>query len=485
MYISFSASETTVNVEQFCSIFKIKNLTEVIRTEIKANNEEKSIMISDFYEKSIDLIQDYLFSKNLIDQDRSKQLAEMFSKIRFLRVDSIRLVHWYGDTNRELPAMLSARDAYMNEQSAKFYILKNFENSEMRYIRTMAEFLVDNADGQSKLISFIEELVRSYQRDPKQGLNAYRIALKNSYEPKWSTPKEIVEEQQVEKKQQEPKKPIEISQEEIRALVDEESIVPKPIEKTSGETTKQVSKTSQLLQLPSEGDRNAHWNSNPTEGKVSSENFTPHSQDSLKPPSAQHENLEADENTANPKPEPERLPPRSIPDLMPLPRNDLAGKVQSIVIKDLSDLDFSLFASTTNKAISIPNFDTDGHAGRVGEQIVFHVLKREYPTAKVTWENETTESMGPYDICIEHENGEKEFIEVKTTRLQTENSFFISGQEVKFFLDHPENSSIYRVYHADPIESSTITQINRIKDNLDTQNLKLVMTLFSKPNQSS
>ncbi|CAF3611465.1 unnamed protein product [Rotaria sp. Silwood1] len=412
----------------------------------------------------------------------------MFSKIRFLRVDSIRLIHWYGDTNRELPATLSSRDAYIDEQSAKFYILKNFENSEMRYIRTMAEFLVDNADGQSKLISFIEELVRSYQRDPKQGLNAYRIALKNSYEPKWCTPKDIVEEQQVEKKQQEPKKPIEISEEEIRALAAEESIGPTPVEKTSGNTTKQVSKTSQLLQLPSEGgDRNAHGNSNPTEGKVSSENFILHSQNSPKPPSAQHEKSETDENTANPNPKPalEHLPPRSMPDSMPLPRNDLTEKVQSIVIKNLNDLDFSLFASTTNKAISIPNFDTDGHAGRVGEQIVFQVLKREYPTAKVTWENEITESMSPYDICIEHENGEKEFIEVKTTRLQNENSFFVSGQEVKFFLDHPENSSIYRVYHADPIESSTITQINRIKNNLDTQHLKLVMTLFSKPNQSS
>ncbi|CAF2543502.1 unnamed protein product [Rotaria sp. Silwood2] len=412
----------------------------------------------------------------------------MFSKIRFLHVDSIRLTHWYGDTNRELPATLSARDAYIDEQSAKFYILKNFENSEMRYIRTMAEFLVDNADGQSKLISFIEELVRSYQRNPKQGLNTYRIALKNSYEPKWCIPKEIVEEQQVEKKQQEPKKPIEISEEEIRALAAEEPIGPKPVEKTTEDTTKQVSKTSQLLQLPSEGgDRNAHGNSNSTERKVSSENFISHSLNSPKPPNPQHEKSETDENTANPnsKPAPEHLPPRSMPDSMPLPRNDLAEKVQSIVIKNLNDLDFSLFASTTNKAISIPNFDTDGHAGRVGEQIVFQVLKREYSTAKVTWENEITESMSPYDICIEHENGEKEFIEVKTTRLQNENSFFVSGQEVKFFLDHPENSSIYRVYHADPIESSTITQINRIKDNLDTQNLKLVMTLFSKPNQSS
>jgi len=57
----------------------------------------------------------------------------------------------------------------------------------------------------------------------------------------------------------------------------------------------------------------------------------------------------------------------------------------------------------------------------------------------------------------------------------------VSIAEVAYLLKHPSNYFIYRVYYAGHIESSTITVINKIKDNLESKHLKLSMTIVSKP----
>ncbi len=87
-------------------------------------------------------------------------------------------------------------------------------------------------------------------------------------------------------------------------------------------------------------------------------------------------------------------------------------------------------------------------------------------------------------MIIKAENNREEFVEVKTTRSYDQHTFPVSIGEIEYLLKHPSNYFIYRVYYADNIESSTITVINRIKDNLQLKHLKLSMTVISKPSDS-
>lgn len=162
-----------------------------------------------------------------------------------------------------------------------------------------------------------------------------------------------------------------------------------------------------------------------------------------------------------------------------------AERLEQIDVTNFNDLDLSFFTSNDSQLIDLLNYEPNLEVGRVGEQMVFQVLKRQYPNAEIQWLNEHEESLKPYDIYIKFENGECEYVEVKTTSVQNEKSFFISSQEIQFIFGHPENSSIYRVYRANPIESSTITKISRLKENLDGNKLKLIMTIYSKSNESA
>jgi hypothetical protein len=129
--------------------------------------------------------------------------------------------------------------------------------------------------------------------------------------------------------------------------------------------------------------------------------------------------------------------------------------------------------------------NVDEQIGCRGEELVFLLLKHNHPNDKLIWMNAERESGKPFDIYRKLSNGQEEFIEVKTTEKFNQHSFFVSVAEVKFFLQYPINSSIYRVYYADPFESSIIIKLNQIEENLQRHNFKLIMTICSKPSDTT
>ena len=171
----------------------------------------------------------------------------------------------------------------------------------------------------------------------------------------------------------------------------------------------------------------------------------------------------------------------SDPILLPPPN------FEHINVSTLTDLDLFTSTSSIDDSVTTPFrpvvSEADVITGRQGEEFVFQYLKWKHPNENVAWINEKTESGGPYDIhmIVKSEDNREEFIEVKTTRSIDQNTFPVSIGEVEYLLKHPLNYSIYRVYYADNKTSSTITVINKIKDNLQLKHLKLSMTVVSKP----
>ena len=162
---------------------------------------------------------------------------------------------------------------------------------------------------------------------------------------------------------------------------------------------------------------------------------------------------------------------------------------EQISVSTLANFDLlaSAFSSndlTDNDPLHSTDKETDAITGRRGEAFVFQYLKGEHPTATIKWMNEEAESLAPYDIhmVIKSEEEQEEFIEVKTTRSAEQNTFPVSIGEVQCLLRHPSNYFIYRVYYADPVRLSTITQINKVKNNLQLQHIKLKMTIPSQAN---
>lgn len=92
--------------------------------------------------------------------------------------------------------------------------------------------------------------------------------------------------------------------------------------------------------------------------------------------------------------------------------------------------------------------------GHLGEEFVFHfeVAKvREFDVSSVYKVIHLSEKQGDgfgYDICSINEKGETVFIEVKTTKGNTETPFYMSKNEKSFFEENIDNNAyVYRVYH--------------------------------------
>ena len=166
-----------------------------------------------------------------------------------------------------------------------------------------------------------------------------------------------------------------------------------------------------------------------------------------------------------------------------------SAQFEHICVSNLRNKDPSIFSSIdelfTRNSFHPIGTEAELTTGRQGEVLVFHYLKWKYPNEDVKWLNQNGESGRPYDIqlIVKSENNREEFIEVKTTRSYDQNTFPLSIGEVKYLLKHPSNYCIYRVYYADTIDSSTITVINRIEENLIKKHLKLCMILQSQSNE--
>jgi hypothetical protein len=172
-------------------LFNIENLDNVIQTKVDVENEQISKNLTDFYSRCIDLIQHFLLSQALIPNTRSIHLASIFARMQFICVDRIDLSYCYGtDVIKAAPNSYST-DTYIDEDSCKFYILKKFETSEMRYIDAMNEFIVEDETARSKLSSYIKKLLQTHQKDAEKEFTQLRERFTENYEPKWTIPEGI------------------------------------------------------------------------------------------------------------------------------------------------------------------------------------------------------------------------------------------------------------------------------------------------------
>lgn len=169
----------------FCFLFEIKSLADVIQLQVHVDNGQLSVDLFDFFSHSIELIQNFLVIKSFITENRSKYLASIFSRLHFVCVDQIQLLYKYeADVVQTVTC-----DAYIDEKAGQFYILKQFETFEQRYIDSMARFLVQDRVALIELTSYMMELSRIYQNEGTQGLlNKHQSIINLEYNDKWTFP---------------------------------------------------------------------------------------------------------------------------------------------------------------------------------------------------------------------------------------------------------------------------------------------------------
>ena len=126
----------------------------------------------------------------------------------------------------------------------------------------------------------------------------------------------------------------------------------------------------------------------------------------------------------------------------------------------IESIDLSSLASSITMSFQSP-FDGDGldsNIGRIGEEMAYRYLLTKYhgqsSSVSIIWKNEHEESHLPYDISF-IENGQTQYIEVKSTRTYHQHTFPISIHQIKTFLQEEENYFIYRKggkAHSEPFE---------------------------------
>ena len=253
LYLDFALSpESKAN---FCSLFDIKDLAEVIRTEVKVENEQPSVVLGDFYRRSIDLIQAFLLNEKLLSETSSIDLASVFARMHFVCVDLIRISYCYEGILKKSVDSASGSETYIDEKAGKFYILKKFENSDMRYIDAMVAFLLRDETSQAKLSSYMKKLLQAYQKDPENGLKKLREKLTTQCELKWIIPEEVkkdVPAAPVKQPREERNafEPVVITAEEKAALLTESSLRPAPQPK---EPTTEEKERSLITSYPIRG----------------------------------------------------------------------------------------------------------------------------------------------------------------------------------------------------------------------------------------
>ncbi len=183
--------------QQFCTLFNIDDLSDVIQNVIDVENEQQSEGILEFYSNSIDFIQYFLLTNRYISETQSNHLQTIFSEMTFVSVDSIYLSYRYKENVRRKLASSSLLDSYIDESTRKFYILKKYEKSESRFIYTMVNYLVQDEANRLKLSHYIQTLLRIYQDEGLDGLNKRRENLPEQQLPKWIIPRVIKKEPSV------------------------------------------------------------------------------------------------------------------------------------------------------------------------------------------------------------------------------------------------------------------------------------------------
>ncbi|XP_073128056.1 protein NO VEIN [Henckelia pumila] len=100
--------------------------------------------------------------------------------------------------------------------------------------------------------------------------------------------------------------------------------------------------------------------------------------------------------------------------------------------------------------------------GRLGELTAFKYFVSNLGSAPVNWVNEANETGLPYDIIINDENN-KEYVEVKATKVKRKNWFLISMREWQFAIEKGEAFSIANVILSDTDMAKVVIYKNPAK----------------------
>ncbi len=116
--------------------------------------------------------------------------------------------------------------------------------------------------------------------------------------------------------------------------------------------------------------------------------------------------------------------------------------------------------------------------GKIGEQMVYQYLQKKYSSSKspisIRWENENDESNLPYDISL-IKNREKHYIEVKSTRINDENPFQLSINQIESIIQYRQYYHIYRVY----TDKKKLIIFNNVQQCLQKQHLSCFFIINS------
>ncbi len=489
----------------FCLLFEIQSLSDVIQLQVHVDNEKLSIDLFNFYCHSIELIQYFLLTKSFITEEQSKYFASIFARMHFVCVDQIQLSYNYQvDTLRK-----EMCDTYVDERAGRFYVLKKFERSEIRYIETMAKYLVQDRRALAELTSFMMKLLQIYQNEGEQGLikrrdsittleHEYRWILPNVYSTQSLPPSEeislndepvVVSVEMTEQLMNEP-----LPERKLRSRITTEKDEKKnptcfPAKANTIESTEFSNTKFHPAEQRQSTDSANVSNSNHSSSSASISQVSKESNGSRtitsKPifkedyyfsfcPSFRIDN-DTVESTGE-STHTVRFHAATI-DCSNSTSVELAT-FQRIRISTLTGSNLyplSLSSITINPTGNV----VDDSTGRQGEEIVFRFLQWKYPSEHIEWMNDKQESGLPYDIRIRR-NNQIELIEVKTTRIHDQHTFQISIGEIECLFKNPMNYHIYRVYYSDDLDKTQIAILSQVKYHLEHKQLALCMTIMQR-----
>lgn len=169
-------------------MFKIPNLSNIIKIHADGDNEQPSIELTKFYGCIIDLIQSFLIKHDNLSETRSNYFQSVFSRMKIISVDRIRFSYSYNDGIIRTLKTSKTQSFYIDESNGKFFILKIIEKPD-KEVQTLANYLVENDSIRRKLTDFIKNLYKIYQQKGEDGLTQSRKTYPSQPESlKWFIP---------------------------------------------------------------------------------------------------------------------------------------------------------------------------------------------------------------------------------------------------------------------------------------------------------
>ncbi|MEG2198570.1 MAG: DUF3883 domain-containing protein, partial [Malacoplasma sp.] len=128
--------------------------------------------------------------------------------------------------------------------------------------------------------------------------------------------------------------------------------------------------------------------------------------------------------------------------------------------------DFCIFSKITNYSFSnssnekISEFNINDTykniIGELGEKLVYDFLKEKYSESQIVWLRKEGHTFANHDFEIILENGEKRFIEVKSTTKINIINFFLSRNEYEFYLRNEDRYEIWFMLNIKPNDKNSI-----------------------------